>query len=233
MTIREREEALFARWKEERRYISFVKDGVFDEGERAWRGEEAKITFVLKDPNWPLNVDGDLRESLRDYPDKGHWRTWDNIARWSQALLEGGAFHEGRFTHEERWALLRRVSAMNLKKAGGGGSVRNSVIRDYAKRDWKFLHEQLCLYGPDIILCCGPVVGKALERDVFPRAELPVQDREDGGEWECFYTHFPGKTRLTPVVCFHHPQLRCSREAVPALFQQVKAIRAMLLPPEL
>lgn len=229
-TITEREADMFTRWKSERNYQSFVKDGVFDE--KTWSGETLKITFVLKDPNWP-GGSGDLRENLRNHSSEGHWKTWDNIARWAQALLKGGEFHVARFTHEERWALLRRISAMNIKKVGGGGSVRDSVIREYAKQDWEFLQEQLCLYLPDIVVCCGPVVWKALSRDIFPPAKLPVQDWEDGGEWKCFYTKFPPKERLTPVLCFRHPQMRCSKETVPALFRQVKDVRALLLPPEL
>lgn len=228
--IAEQETALFARWKSARKGESFVEDGVFDE--ESWKEAKPKVTFVLKEPNWP-GGSGDVRENLRRGCDENHWKTWDNIARWAQALLEGGEFHETRFTREERWALLRRISAMNLKKAGGGGSARDSVIRKHARRDWEFLREQLLLYLPDIMVCCGPVVGRALSRDVFPRAGLPVQDWEDGGDWNCFYTRFPEKERLTPVLCFRHPQLRCSKEAVPALFRQVKDARDLLLPPEL
>lgn len=229
-TIAEQEKDLFARWRSERDYYPFVEDGVFDEN--LWNEKKPKITFVLKDPNWS-GGSGDLRENLRDYPSGNHWKTWDNIARWTQALLEGGKFHEARFSHEERWALLRRVSAINIKKEGGGGSVPDSVIRKYAKRDWIFLQEQLRLYLPDIIVCCGPVVGRALFRDILPPAGFPVQDWEDGGEWKGFYTRLPKKERLIPVLCFRHPQLRCSKETVPVLFRQIKDVRALLLPPEL
>ncbi|MCI9121951.1 MAG: hypothetical protein HFG00_10590 [Oscillibacter sp.] len=227
MTIRDREEALFARWKSQRMYASFVEDGVFDEA--MWNRQSLHITFVLKDPHWPGGT-GKLRDSLLVHdPHPNHWRTWNNIARWTQALLDGGTYQE-RFSLEERRAQLRRVSCLNLKKVGGGPRVSDRIVRDFARKDWSYIRDQLLLYTPDILVCCGPVVGRALSRDVFPRAGLPVRDWEEEDGWTCFYTRFPEKQRLTPVVCFRHPQGRACRAVWRTWFRQMREARALLLP---
>lgn len=61
MTIREEENGLFDRWKKERCYDSFVRDGVFDEA--VWMTQSPKITFILKEADWP-GGDGNLRRNL-------------------------------------------------------------------------------------------------------------------------------------------------------------------------
>jgi len=243
MTIKEREEELFQRWRTERGYDRFIKDGVFNE--ETWERQTVKLTFILKDPNWP-GGDGDIRENLEKYPNRNHWRTWNNIARWTRALLDGGAF-PGFITREERLEQLRRISFLNLKKVGGGSHTRHNELQACAYKDAPFIRKQLLLYLPDMIICCGDCgkygsAASILERDVLLRPDLREPDLPDGclrsQDWEWdggtswFYTRFPGKERLTPVVCFRHPSKRGSRyEDWQKWYEQLLEVRALLLPP--
>ncbi|NLB79908.1 MAG: hypothetical protein GX061_07455 [Eubacteriaceae bacterium] len=71
--------------------IEMVKDGIVDQ--ETWEKQNKKVLFVLKevDANEPF----DLIEFLLDgTPGAKGWRTWNNIARWTQALLEGGEYVE-------------------------------------------------------------------------------------------------------------------------------------------
>ncbi|WP_324824135.1 hypothetical protein [Sinanaerobacter sp. ZZT-01] len=43
------ENKLFSKWKEERNYAYFVKDGVVNP--QIWKKQKIKITFVLKEAN--------------------------------------------------------------------------------------------------------------------------------------------------------------------------------------
>ena len=89
MSIKEKERELFKHWKERRGYDSFVADGIFDEN--VWNQQEIKITFVLKEANWK-NRTVDLCEWIMSEPKSTYWKTWNNIARWTKALLEKGEY---------------------------------------------------------------------------------------------------------------------------------------------
>lgn len=231
--IKEQEKQLFQRWQSERGYPYFISDGVFDE--MTWSAETLKITFVLKEANW-RNGSADLCEwILKNKP----WKTWNNIARWTKALLEGGEYPR-YISMEERNRLLSRVSFLNLKKVGGGSEAEPEKIRQAAYNDAIYIREQLLLYKPDMIICCGKwLVADILEKEVLQRPDLPgpalsVRDWEKLDDTPCFYTRFPGKERLTPVVSFHHPEKRYTGHAKwQEWYGQMKTVREMLLSPEL
>ena len=234
--IGEKQTELFDRWQSEQGYPYFIKDGVFDE--KTWNGEPLKITFILKDANWP-----NANENLCDHVLNGHsptiWKTWNNIARWTQALLEGGEY-PWHLPEEERSRLLRRVSFLNLKKTGGGRGAKPKEIRAAAQNDAAYIREQLLLYKPDLIICCGKwLVSDILAKEVLQNPRLspifPVQDREEAEDGtQNFYTRFPGKECLTPVVDFCHPEwIEGGHPRYQEDFQRMKSLRKTLLPPVL
>lgn len=234
VTIKEREEDLFYHWQREQGYDCFIKDGIFDEEE--WKGPGPKITFVLKEANRP-GVSDDLCWKLVHKPHPSNWKTWNNVARWTKALLDDGEY-PGCISTEERIKQLRRVSFLNLKKAGGGPGAVPEEIRKAAKADAFYIRKQLLLYEPDIIICCGKwIVADVLKKEVLEREELPggawpVLDREEAEQVSWFHTRLPEQEKLTPVADFYHPEWftgghRRWRE----WFGQMKALRALLLPP--
>lgn len=231
MTIREEENGLFDRWKKERCYDSFVRDGVFDEA--VWMTQSPKITFILKEADWP-GGNGNLRRNLIWEPLPQNWKTWNNVARWTKALLEGGEY-PAYISEEERRSWLAEVSFLNLKKEGGGPRAKPRKIREAARKDAEFIQRQLSLYRPDLIICCGKwLVADILEKEVLRRTGLPVLGREEADGVPCFYTCFPGGNRLTPVVDFYHPEwFKGGHKQWRVFFEQMKSVRALLLPPEL
>lgn len=90
-TISQKEEELFDRWIV-RNGPAFTIDGVVDEKE--YINQKTKILYVLKEGNWEECDDRwELKASLQDVETNGrHWRTWNNIVRWTKALLENGAY---------------------------------------------------------------------------------------------------------------------------------------------
>lgn len=136
--IKEQEKRLFERWRTERGYPSFIADGVFDE--KTWTAEPLKLTFVLKEAHW-RNGNVDLCEWVLD---NTPWKTWNNIARWTKGMLEGGDY-PAYLSMEERNRLLSRVSFLNLKKTGGGSRTDSRELRTYAHADAPYIREQLLL----------------------------------------------------------------------------------------
>lgn len=204
MSIKEREKNLFKRWKEERGYTSFVSDGVFDE--EIWNQQKIKITFVLKEANWE-NCTVDLCKWILSEPKSTYWKTWNNIARWTKALLVKGEYPR-YVSKEDKTFWLSKVSFINLKKVGGSSQADDEVIRSYAKNDKEFLLEQLMLYKPDIIICCGRGTGKnadLLYEEILPKKALSDWKQTKNG-FNYFYCLFDGKDKSTPVISFYHPQ---------------------------
>lgn len=227
--VKEREARLFERWRAERGYSCFMTDGVFDE--ETWSRQRLKITFILKEANWP-GGNQDLCQYLLKDSSRNAWSTWNNIARWTAALLQGEEYPE-HISQEMRVEYLRKISFLNLKKVGGGSSTDHDELRKYARADALYIREQLLLYCPDIIICCGKwVVADILEREVLAgTGGMTVQDREELDGIPVFYTRFPGKERLTPVVSFRHPQKRYTGHGQwREWYAQMKEVREVFLP---
>jgi len=204
--IKEREKELFDKWKKERDYKYFITDGVLDETE--WKNQDYKILFVLKEANWE-NANADLCEFLLSESSPTYWKTWNNVARWIKALLEQGEYPQ-RVSSADKSYWLRKVAVMNLKKVGGDAVAETETIRDYAFADRVFLKEQIGLYKPDIIICCGRGTGKnadILHDVIFESEQISQwQEIETGTQYSYFTVVIDNKT--VPVVSFYHPQMR-------------------------
>ena len=80
-------ETLFTEWTASREFAGFVRDGIIDPGNY----ERPHILFVLRDMN--CHEEKDLCECLRT--DGSGWKTWNNIGRWTKALLDGSEGYPG------------------------------------------------------------------------------------------------------------------------------------------
>lgn len=225
--IKEQEQALFARWKSERGYQYFISDGIFDEAE--WNKQAYKILFVLKEANWE-NGNADLCEFLLSEESSSYWKTWNNIARWIKALLEQGEYPRN-VSKADKSFWLRKVAAMNLKKVGGDAVAENDTIREYAQADRVYIKEQIELYQPDIIICCGRGNGK--NADILHDI---IFDSSQVSEWqepitEAKYNYFTvqiKENRLTPVVSFYHPQMRGGHDKFQKRYEEMIEIGKIL-----
>ncbi len=220
-----KEHQLFERWKSERGYPAFISDGIFDAAK--WSEQSIKITFVLKEANW-IGGNCDLCQFLLDGLSSTYWKTWNNVARWSKALLEGGDYPY-YVSNQDKTDWLSRVSFINLKKVGGTHRANNKELREYAKRDGVFINQQLELYQPDIIICCGRwIVADILYSDVFSHHktsewQMPIYDTN------YFYVHIDGKKDAVPVVSFVHPQRIGSHELYMDWYSKMSGIGKELL----
>lgn len=202
--IKEKERELFQRWRSEQGYPNFMADGLFDE--ETWNKQNIKILFVLKEANWP-DGDLDLCAYLLSEPEhSGYWKTWNNIVRWTQAIRTGGDYPE-TITKADKTACLKTITALNIKKVGGGARAKDEEIRDYGKRDAHFVKAQIELYQPDIIICCGRGTGKnadILYNYVYGGQVSMWQDPIMNHNY-FICTLDTGKE--IPVVSFRHPQI--------------------------
>lgn len=225
INLKQKEDELFQEWKEKRGYQYFIKDGVFNEP--VWVQENRKILFVLKEANWE-NDNEDLCEWLLSETSPTYWKTWNNIARWAKALLEGGEY-PAKVSKSDKTYWLKRVAFLNLKKVGGNAVAENETIRAYAISDASFIKRQILLYKPDIIICCGRGNGK--NADLLYEEILKDNWRS---EWKAtiygynyFYTELESDRRI-PIVSFYHPQMRGSHELFKKRYEEMIEIGNLL-----
>ena len=205
--LTESENALFKLWKP--RYSDgdhFVSDGAVDPDEYA--RAPRKVVFVLKEVNDEDGGDWDLRKMLRNSGDDDNWRWWNTVARWVegiQSLPQVVPWREFPSLDSVQWRerrqeALRKIVAVNLKKKPGGPTANDAEIRKAAKKDRDLISEQLSLYAPDFVICCGDIVGTALTEDVHLLSG-DVWTRTSRGVWFC-------RVNEVPYVCPYHPAAR-------------------------
>ncbi|WP_396634108.1 hypothetical protein [Maribacter sp. R86514] len=150
MEINKLEKSLFSRWAKRR--PEMAKDGVINESE--YTKCKIKVLYILKEVNDWKN--GDLREFVA----KGaRWRTWNNIARWQNGIQNyfdnGITTFKNSVNENDRKKILKTIAVLNLKKESGGPSSNMGQIWHHANEDKDLLKEQIDLYDPNIIICCG------------------------------------------------------------------------------
>lgn len=195
---------LFAKWKTEYSFDSFIRDGIVD----PTCYESPHILFILRDMNCRQERDlcGDLRR------DGSGWKTWNNIGRWTKALLDGAAEYPRDMSAEKRAAQLKRIAVMNLKKEGGGGRTDGTLLLEAVRQQRDPILDEIHLCDPDLIVCCGlsmkhcPGNADLLWQYVFPdcsdRKNLPSENLPH--TWQFYYAAINGKQ--VPVISFCHPQ---------------------------
>ena len=197
--LSEREDALFDSWRQRLGQDSegFVADGAVC-GD-TFESTNTRIVFLLKEVNDPGGGKWDLREFLRN---GGRGATWNNVTRWSMGILA--------LPQVLRWVdiedidksarirTLRKIAAVNLKKAPGGAAADVDGLREFARENREFLRRQLKLYRPDLIVGCGSDVTAVFFDVVYPE---PNWCRSARGTW---YAEIDGAVYLD----YYHPNAR-------------------------
>lgn len=226
-------DVLFENWIKEYPFNAFIRDGIVD----ADSYSNPHVLFVLRDMN--CQTGHDLCEDLRR--DGSGWKTWNNIGRWSKALLDGCEEYPKDMSRENRVEQLRRIAVMNLKKEGGGSRTNGNELLEAVKTQREQIYEEICLCEPDIIICCGltasGITGNAtlLKEYVLPITTewLSFRSKSFQRDWWYYYTNINEKR--VPVISFCHPQVtdlegnRGHEKLFMPLYRDMFYVREMML----
>ena len=198
-------ELLFENWKNTHNINAFIKDGIVDPENY----ESPHILFVLRDMN--CNHERNLCADLKS--DGSGWKTWNNVGRWTKALLDGEKDYPRNMSATKRVEQLKRIAVMNLKKEGGGSRTSGNELLEAVQTQKELIYEEICLCDPSIIICCGlPINGcssnaELLWRYVFPASTAweTFQSQSFDRKWWFYYTEINNKQ--VPVISFCHPQV--------------------------
>ncbi len=224
---------LFAQWKQEHAFDAFISDGIVDGTAYA----SPRILFVLREMN--CRSERDLCADLRCHG--SGWKTWNNIGRWTAALLDGESAYPKDMPAARRAAQLKRVAVINVKKEGGGPRAVGSELEKAVREQAPLLRREIALCNPDLIVCCGLSSGGCKGN----AALLKEYVLESTTAWESFASALEGRTwwyyyaelegRRIPVISFCHPQvtvlgrLRGHRDLFQPLYQDMLTVRKRFL----
>ena len=154
-TIKQQEEALFAKWKGAQ--TNWVKDGAVNP--EAYAISNPKVLYILKEANGGKEkqwAGGDLRDLLNK---PTRWQTWNNVARWQYAIAHLEKSIDWKevdyISKSKRTELLNNISVINLKKVPGSKQSNMNEIKSFAQKDIAFIKAQIAIYKPNIVICGG------------------------------------------------------------------------------
>ena len=193
MTIKEKENILFDKLSKENPAI--VEDGLVDENE--YLSSKYKILYVMKEVN--SSEAWDLRKFLYD---GGRPQTRDNITRWTQGILNIHTEYSwdelSKNNEKRRKTYLKKIGSINLKKTGGGYTSKIKEISKAARENKAIIKNQIEIYKPDIIICCG--TAGDLVNSVLEPKEIKWSMTQRGVE----YIKYKEKT----ILSFAHPEAK-------------------------
>lgn len=196
---------LLDKWKNECCFDAFIRDGIVDSDYY----ENPHILYVLRDMN--CQSEQDLCNELRC--NGSGWKTWNNIGRWTKALLDGNEEYPRDMSTNKRVEQLKRIAVMNLKKEGGTSRTKGKELLESVQSQHERIFDEICLCNPNIIICCGltasGITGNAtlLKNFVLPISTEweSFHSRTFNRDWWYYFTEINGKQ--IPVISFCHPQV--------------------------
>lgn len=198
-------DTLFTEWKKEYNFDAFIRDGVVNPNHY----EDPHILYVLRDMN--CQTEEDLCKELRC--NGSGWKTWNNIGRWTKALLDGNEEYPYDMSTDKRVEQLKRIAIINLKKEGGTSRTNGNELLDSVKSQHDKIYDEICICDPSIIVCCGltasGIKGNAtLLKDYVLQLSSEwktFRSRTFNRDWWYYFTEIEGKR--VAVISFCHPQV--------------------------
>lgn len=198
-------DALFTKWKGKYNFNAFIRDGIVDPEHY----DNPHILFVLRDMN--CQHERDLCADLRR--DGSGWKTWNNIGRWTKALLDSSEEYPQDMSTAKRVEQLKRIAVMNLKKEGGVSRTAGNELLEAVQAQHDLIYEEICLCDPSIIICGGltasGITGNAtlLKDYVLPISTEWASFRSETFDRDWWYYFTEINEKQVPVISFCHPQV--------------------------
>lgn len=205
------EAALLAVWRtrgneKHAQYRFFNEDGIVDFERWAALPDGKRILVLLKETN---GLQSSLTDFLRHGGNSTYWRTWNNVARWTNLILHGTYWE---FIPKEALDdAMHDLAVVNLKKYAGGARANQREVAAEAAKDVDLLRQQITLYAPDIVLTCGwGLVSDFLHDTIYQ--DPAIWNPPDSAAELWYYE----TTKITPahstlVVSMPHPNRAAKR----------------------
>lgn len=195
--LRRDEAAMMAEWSASSvQPCCFNTDGNVDYERWAALPDGKHIVVLLKETN---ALSGSLVDFLSHGGSKTYYRTWNNVARWTNMVLNGTYWE---FVPKSALDdMVKNVAVINLKKCSGSARASAKAVWQDANR----LKRQIQLYEPDIILTGGwGLVSNILHDEIFADETEWVKPDEETALWY-YKSRSVCADEETLVVSMPHP----------------------------
>ena len=199
--LRRDEASLMTEWQTRwAQSACFNADGVVDYERWSALPDGKHIVVLLKETN---GLHGSLVEFLYHGGSKTYYRTWNNVARWANMILNGTYWE---FVPKSLLDdMVRNIAVVNLKKCPGGAIASSKAVRQAARQDADLLKCQIQLYEPDIILTGGwGLVSNILHDEIFADDAEWIRPHEETVLWY-YKSSLVCAGKETLVVSMPHP----------------------------
>ena len=157
----------------------------------------AGILFLLKEAYVRERENGEwnLTQELAAY---GPWGMWNHVAQWTYGLFNTDKTHIAPFvklSKEERNAMLRKISVVNLKKVNGVSSSATEDLLQYTTENAEILRREVEHVQPRIIVCGGTFQ--------FLKMLYNIEIEQSNDNW--YYWLDLGDRKNILVLDYYHP----------------------------
>lgn len=210
----------------EREGYTFVKDGA--PCPDSFKKSPSKCLFILKDANFDPEEKKEMFFDLRSQLAGGETEKephlwWETIAMWCAGItqihtdntklpswveLNEKVFDKDDLARRKKIKdCLKPFAFMQLKKPVGTGSISNNELFKFARKFAKNIKEQIEIYTPEMIVCCGN--GKIVA-EVLGHAKTPWKETSRGVQ----YLHLESNDQPLLLVNYTHPSARVAKNIV-------------------
>lgn len=153
--LNEQIKALMSEWQKnhyDKGYVNFISDGVVNSAE--YQTASPKVCFFLKEAYSREDEGG---WNLTEWLNNGAMtRMWGTVAEWVygiQRTTKENMPLKPQLTDQEKTALLKTISVINVKKSNGNVQSDYSDLQRYADEDRDLLKAELDILKPNVIVC--------------------------------------------------------------------------------
>lgn len=146
---------LMTEWAEKHRsrgYVNFISDGIINV--EKYEQITPKICFFLKEAYSREDEGG---WCLTEWLNNGAMtRMWGTVAEWSYGIQQTTKDNiplKPQLSQDDKSALLRTISVINVKKSNGNVQSNYEDLQRYASEDLELLKMELDILNPDVIVC--------------------------------------------------------------------------------
>ena len=155
--LRRAEAAMMTEWSASSvQLCCFNADGIVDYERWAALPDGKHIVVLLKETN---ALSGSLVDFLSHGGSETYYRTWNNVARWANMILNG-AYWE--FVPKSALDdMVRNIAVINLKKCSGRARASAKTVRQAARQDANRLKRQIQLSEKETLVVSMPHPNRA------------------------------------------------------------------------
>lgn len=199
----------------DRPFLRPIYDGICSSG--SYFNQSVKLMFILKEPYDTFTQTGQPKggnwSMTKDYFKDPEWVSWDPykttffVAKTAKAILDSDFsrrfFDSTSMYDPNTYEVMNKVAYINLSKMPASTATNNAILEEKYISYWQdIVKEQIKLFNPDIIICCG-TFSILDNKEPLIYNHITNNKSYNGGNVSTYIWDYYGRNRL--LVDAYHP----------------------------